>query len=223
MAEHQDVNQSGFTVVELVVSIVVIGLLITPIFYVSFSTYLDAGRQKLTADAQSSLRIAMRNMSEDVKLAASVIASSTLADSNAPAGGWKTSQSPYRIVLQLPALNSSGGIIYQSSGQPYYNEAVYYIEGDVLYRRDIMNSSAVGNAMVTSCPTASATTGCPADSALIKNISSSSFTMRDNTNVLTTDSTQAASIDQLFTTSRMYGQTTITVTEKLTTTFRNRI
>jgi prepilin-type N-terminal cleavage/methylation domain-containing protein len=188
-------NQSGFTLTELVISISLIGIISVSILSISTNYFAIMTRNNtlitMTVNAQNLLRSTV----EQLRYGAGVRQTNTITDPNAPSGGWNTSNSAFVIVIAVPATNSSRDyIIDPDTGEPYNNELVYFKQGSTLYRRSLAHPNATGNTLKTSCPAASASPTCPADTELIENLNNMVFTLYDQDNVVTNDPLQARSV-----------------------------
>ncbi len=185
----------GFTIPEMAVSITVLGILLAGALGVStyFFTFITRNNAliEMTVESQNLLRETV----EEIRYGAGVRQSATIADPNAPAGGWNTSNDDFVIVIAAPALDGSGEYIIDSStGSPYNNELVYFKSGTTLYRRNLAHPSAAGNRLLTSCPAALATASCPADRALVENLNTMVFTLYDQDDSPTSDPLVARSV-----------------------------
>lgn len=195
MSANKKLTSTGFTIIELTLSIVILGILLISLLAV-FTNYLVLITRNnvlidMTADSQNLLRSTV----EQLRYGAGVRQSNTISDANGPGGGWNTSNTSFVIIIAVPAQNSSKNYIIDSlTGEPYANELVYYKQGADLYRRTLANPSATGNTLKTSCPAAVATSSCPADIKLTSNIKTMSFTLYDQDNALTTNPLLARSI-----------------------------
>ncbi|MEX0881357.1 MAG: hypothetical protein WEC17_02230 [Candidatus Saccharimonadales bacterium] len=185
----------GYTVPELTISIVILGILIVSLF--SFSTYYFTNVTRynsfveMSADAQNLLRATV----EQLRYGAGVRQSNTVSDPNAPVGGWNTSNASFVIIIAVPAIDSDRNYIIDSAtGSPYNNELVYFKDGTTLYRRTLAHPDAVGNTLKTSCPEALSSPSCPADNKLVENLDSMVFTLYDQDDATTTDPLLARSV-----------------------------
>lgn len=215
-------SSNGFTIPELTVSIVILGIIITGLF-TSTAIYFDLmtknnARIDMTNDSQNLLRTTM----ETLRYGDGIKQSNTISDPNAPSGGWNTGNSNFVIVLAVPAIDSSSNFIIDSStGNPYMNELVYYKNGSSLMRRTLANPSATGITLKTSCPANLATASCPADRDLADYFSNMVFTLYDQSGTTITDPTTARSIKIDLTMSRTILGTNITVSNSIRSTLRN--
>lgn len=156
-------------------------------FMAVFTSYLVSIERtnlsiQMTSDSQNLLRV----MVEELRYGAGVRQNNTLSDPNEPAGGWNTGNTNFVIITAVPAQDSSRQyIIDPLTGDPYFNENVYFKQANDLYKRVIANPAAVGNSAQTSCPAAIANTpACsgPADSRIAENIDTMTFTLYDQNN-----------------------------------------
>lgn len=180
---------------ELVMSVSLIGIisisLLSAITY--YFTYVTRNNAfiDMTTDSQNFLR----STAEELRYGAGVRQINSIADPNAPAGGWNTSNANFVIVIAMPATDSADNyIIDTATGDPYSNEYVYYRQGSTLYRRKLAHPAATGNTVKTTCPPASATPSCPADAALLLYIDSITFNLFDQDNGSTTNPLLARSV-----------------------------
>jgi prepilin-type N-terminal cleavage/methylation domain-containing protein len=169
--------KAGFTLVELLVSLAVIGILgVTFVTYLSTS-YFGSLQQQDRLQLGSTLQAANRTMSDELSLSSGILTTGTLTDTYAPVGGWVTSSST--LVTTSPALDNVGNIIYTATNVPYTNEIVYFVTSNTLYRRVIKNPAVTGNAALTTCPQIVANSSCPADGLVTSNVHSLTFTLLD--------------------------------------------
>ena len=188
-------NQSGFTLPELVMSISLIGIisisLLSAITY--YFTYVT--RNNAMVDMTNDSQNFLRSTAEELRYGAGVRQSNSITDANAPGGGWNTSNTNFVIVIAMPATDTSDSyIIDTATGDPYNNEYVYYKQGTSLYRRKLAHPSATGNSTKTTCPPASATSTCPADTALLPYVDDVTFNLFDQDNNSTADPLLARSV-----------------------------
>ena len=71
------------------------------------------------------------------------------------------------IYFESPSLDSSKNFI-MNGAQPYYDEFILYLDGTnkELLLRSLANPNAPGDTLQTTCPPASATSSCPADTVI---------------------------------------------------------
>lgn len=188
-------NQDGFTVVELLISISVIGILMVSVLVVTLNYYVLITRTNIRVDLTNDSQNLLRSTVEAIRYGAGVRQTNVIADPNGPGGGWNTNNNSFVIIIAVPAVDTNDDyIINPSTGKPYKNELVYYKSGTLLYRRTLKNTSAPNNVAVTTCPPGSATPSCPADTKLLEYLDSMVFTLYDQDDALTTNTDMARSI-----------------------------
>lgn len=185
----------GFTVVELTISITVLGLIAVGMLW-AFANYLsiitrNAVLASMTSDSQNLLRGTV----EELRYGAGVRQTNAITDANGPTGGWNTSNSNFVIIIAIPAVDVNNEYIIDSStGEPYNNEYVYFKDDTTLYKRVLANPSAVGNSATTTCPAGTGSPSCPIDRELLNTIDDMVFTLYDQDNTATTDPLLARSV-----------------------------
>lgn len=187
-------NNTGFTIVELLISIAIIGIIAVSLLAIITNYLVLITRNNIlvdmTVDSQSLLRVTV----EELRYGAGVRQTNAITDPNTPSG-WNTSNTNFVIIIAVPALDSARNyIIDTTTGSPYNNELVYFKQGSVLYKRTLAHPSASGNILQTSCPAASASPSCPADRVLNEATKNMVFTLYDQDDVITTDALLARSI-----------------------------
>ncbi len=215
--------QSGFTLVELIISISLLGIISVSLFAIITNYLVLVTRNQTIIDMTTSSQNMLRAVVEELRYGAGVRQTNTITDAHAPSGGWNTSNSAFIIVIAVPAEDTSHNyIIDPSTGSPYNNELVYFKQGTTLYRRTLANPSASGNSIKTTCPSASASSSCPADAQLLDNLNNMVFTLYDQDNNTTTDPLQARSVKIDLS---MYKDTfgdPVTLTNSIRVTLRNQ-
>lgn len=216
-------KESGFTIVELLLATAIAAILVTALMTISLTYYSSSLNSNITAQLGIDSHYVLRNIVEDIRLADSIGSTNVLTDSNQPSGGWVTSDTNNILVITTPATTVNRDVIYDSStGYPYRNELIYFVSGTNLYKRTLKNSAATGNTAKTSCPPASATSNCPADKTYTSYINNLTFTFYDDNNAVTTTPSAARSVKVGVTMSRKSFGKTITFTNSIQATLRNR-
>lgn len=213
---------SGFTIPELVVSMVITGIIMVSLL--SIVTYFfgiitrNSFMVEMSVDSQNLLRSTV----EELRYGAGVRQSNVIFDANSPVGGWNTSNTSFIIIIAVPAVNSTNDyIIDPLTGDPYNNELVYFKTGTTLYKRTLAHTSATGNRLITSCPAALATPSCPADKKLIDNVDDMIFTLYDQDNALTIDPLLARSVKINLLLKRLTFGNPLTLDNSIRVTLRN--
>ncbi len=200
-------KQSGFTIVELAVSITVISMIAVGVMW-ALTNYLQIiTRSGVMADMTSDSQNVLRATVEELRYGAGVRQNNTITDPNGPPSGWNTSNDDFVIIIAVPAVDSDREyIIDPDTGHPYNNELVYFKVDTFLYKRVLAHPSATGNSLVTTCPPDEASASCPADNLLIDTINDMVFTLYDQDDSVTTDPLMARSVNiHLFMEKRTFG------------------
>lgn len=217
-----DNTNRGYTVVELVIAMVLVGIVTVGIFP-AFVNYLrlitrNGTSVDMTVDSQNLLRSTV----EELRYGAGVRQTNSITDAHAPSGGWNTSNSSFVIIVAMPAVDSDREyIIDPLTGSPYNNEFVYFKQGNILYKRILANPSATGNSLKTTCPASSASASCPADRKLIETINDMVFTLYDQDDATTTDPLLARSVKITLSLSKQTFGNPITLSYDIRVTLRN--
>jgi hypothetical protein len=187
-------NDSGFTVAEMLTTTIVTAFFVTIILFFMFNywrygslleanldtfvTRLDAGDYLRENLGNSSGTIIQNSIADNHTLVPDPAISSNLywkplhaIPGNTSMGSGNT----YKPLLYYKrySVNTSGSLIMNGT-QPYEDEYVLYMDGTTkkLFVRSLANPNASGNRLKTSCPPAQATTNCPADKAIVQDLAS---------------------------------------------------
>lgn len=161
----------GFTVVELAVTIVVMGVLIAVVFGFMTSNLVqysnDTNRANLLNSAQTGFEI----MTNDIRLSANADAANSLSDANAPSGPYSWTSDSDTLVLATAAEDGNKNIIFADPANyiSLKNNVVYFLQNGTLYRR-VISAGGTGNSAKTTCPANQASSSCPADKAILSNV-----------------------------------------------------
>lgn len=215
-------NKAGFTIVEVIMAVTVAGIMAGVLLSVTFRYYVNAAQSQVSADLALESQTLLSQIVEDLRLAVGVGATNQLPDSNAPSGGWATSDANNVLIIRSPAVTQNRDIIYDAAtGSPYENEFVFFLENNVMYKRIIKNINASGNAATGTCPAALATSTCPDDRIFSENVTNISFTFYDTNDAVTTDPKLSRSVKiTLDMSKKSYGKT-ITLSNTTQVTQRN--
>ena len=191
-------DQTGFTLVELTLV-----MIITAILALTMANFIETWLQQASlSESRTALLLnaenALDNINTDIKLSGSVDQNNRWADSNGPGNnqfGW-TSGSQV-LVLAKAAVDTHNNIIFSDPAKyiSQKDNEIYYLSGTTLYRRTLASNSS-GDAAVTTCPPASATSSCPADLTIASGVTSLTFTYYDqNGTSVTPDNARSVEID----------------------------
>lgn len=217
-------DSRGLTIVELLVVITVTTILIivvTAFMMINLQeSTLATARGNMLRETQQSLDLA----ANDIRLSANADSANRWADVNSPNGGanqfsWQSNAST--LVLAAAAEKSDGTVIF-ADAKNYItekNNIVYFVKNGTLYKRTIA-SPVTGNSAKTSCPISLASAACPADKALLQNVSAFTVLYKDgqNNSVAATD---ARSIELNVTTNKKIYSKNLSVNYKTRMVFRN--
>lgn len=177
-------SQSGFTIVELLVVMVVFGLVVGTLSQL-FSTNLSIiNENDVRANLENNARIAARRVQEDIELAAQALSTNEVPDAYKP-GGW-TAQTTHPAVLIIEEIaidTNSDLMIDPGTFLAIKNNVVYYISGTTLYRRVLANSTSLPgqtNSETSTCPPTQS--GCEHDKKILENVKSFTLEHYDSGN-----------------------------------------
>lgn len=217
------INQAGFTLVEMTVSITVFAVIGVAFLGITANYFVVITRNNELAEMTINSQNLLRTTVENIRFGDGVRQTNQINDPNAPSGGWNTNNSSFVIIIAVPAVNSSHAyIIDPNTGSPYMNELVYYKNGTDLLERKLANPNANGNTVTTTCPASLASAGCPADTELASYVSSMTFTLYDQDGQQTNDPTIARSIRINLRMQRNAPSNPLTLDTSTRVTLRNR-
>lgn len=226
-------NESGFTLIELIISTVMIGLIVTIFANFIANSLNNYTRDQTKTELQANTKGAVESVAKDIRQATLVEASNGNPDTNSPSSpsnnyGWTSSVGSSNqnatLVLAIPARDASGNLLYQDGlhTQLYTDDVAYYIDATskILYRRIIKNPNAAGDAAVTTCPPGYATGTCPADANVVANVANLITTYFDGTNSMIASPASAQSIQITLNQTRTVGHHTYSSTYTTQATLR---
>ena len=221
-ADFRAPRQSGFTLVELLIVMIVVGILSLTLanFVVTWLQASSASQERtsLLTDAEN----ALDKVNTDIRLSGSVDDTNRWADPYSPSGSYGWQSGTQTLVLAKIATDSSNNVIF--SDQANYitqkDDEVYYLSGTTLYRRTLASDSS-NDAAITTCPAADATSTCPADTVVATGVSSWSVTYYDLNNNVVTPS-DARSVQISITLSAQVNSKTVSTSYTSRMVFRNK-
>ncbi len=181
MSVHRQAS-AGFTLVELVVTITISIIMSAVIMGFMASSMRASAIATAKADLLREAQQGLDGAADDIRLSSNADINNRWPDSNGPTPGdlysWTSGGST--LVLSTPAQDSSHNIIFADASHyiTEKNNTIYFVSGGTLYRR-ILASTVSGNAAKTTCPAILATSACPADRAVLHNVSAFSVSYRD--------------------------------------------
>ncbi len=214
-------GQSGFTLVELLVVMIIMGIL--SLSLANFiATWLQASnlaqnRSTLLYTAEN----ALDTMTQDIQLSGDADLNNRYPDPYAPGGLYGWTSGPQVLVLAKVAVDKYNNVIYSDSAKyiSLKDNEIYFLSGSTLYRRTLSSGNA-SDVAVTTCPAADATPSCPPDTVIANNVSNLNFSYYDaNENIVAPD--DARSIQAAITVFQKSGVKTITASYTTRMVFRN--
>ena len=194
MIRYAKLDDSGFTIVELISVMAASALFAGLILAFALNYWRYAALMEADLDTLVTRLNAGDYLRESIGTSSGMIIQNGLPDTNTLKADttivsglyWeKIHAQPKNIPIGAPGVispvvyyrrlsaNSSKTIIMNGT-QPYEDEYILYLNGTTkqLMSRAIANPSATGNALKTSCPPSLATTLCPADKVIAKDVAS---------------------------------------------------
>jgi prepilin-type N-terminal cleavage/methylation domain-containing protein len=187
-------DQNGFTLVEVVVAVSLIGIILGLISSFAITTMGQTGVEAMRASLQGESQIAMDRAINDMRLSAGADENNRWNDPSNPNGGLSWESNASTLVLATAAADTGNNIIFADPAKyiSEKNNIIYFVSGNRLYKRTLA-SSVANNAAKTTCPANLATAECPADRELLQNVSSFSvkYYNGDNQEVTPADARSA--------------------------------
>lgn len=205
-------KQAGFTLVELLVMAPVVMVTIVLLMSYLFNQYGQLTQQGALINLQVEAQNIVFSIQDDILLANSFNTelNDGLVDNHDPSSGWSNATTPPTLIVSTPALtanhrdpnrqpvytNTEGcdaSVIQENA--PLYNNVIYFASGANLYKRIVTAPSTMATCGTSfqkqSCPSASATSSCPADRLLTDKLNTMTLTYYDTNNTVVTDPEQA--------------------------------
>lgn len=179
------INSAGFTVVELSITLVVMGIIMTVVFGFITGSLQQYARDTNRANLLNSAQAGFEVITNDIRLSASADTVNRWPDNNGPSGnqfGWTSDNDT--LVLATATEDSAGNIIFADIANyiSEKNNIIYFLSDGKLYRRALAAPEA-DNSTKTTCPEVSATASCPADKVILSDIVDFSVKYIDEQNV----------------------------------------
>lgn len=223
MSVSRQGRQDGFTLVEVLVVISVTAILMVTYLALVSNYFVVINRTNQLSEMTVESQNLLRSTVENIRFGDGVRQTSSLPDSNAPAGGWNTSNTAFVIIIPVPALTVDREyIINPATGSPYMNELIYYKNGSTLMERKLANPSASGNNFQTTCPKNLASSSCSADIVLATYVNTMVFTLYDQDGATTSTAAAARSVKISLNMQRNAPGNPINLTTAMQVTLRNR-
>ncbi len=197
-------RQRGFTLVELLVVVpgvlIIVAVMVAFLFSLYSNLLTKNGQLELEVNAQSALFAIRDDPFFAIRFAGSNQDDTT--DSHAPGGSWNAIDDNafivYEAAFDANRQSSTRQLSYKkdepnacnspdiSQNQFSVNSLIYFIQNGTLYRRILIPDQSL-NCLTTyrlqSCPSASATPSCPADTIVAENVKSFAINYFDRAGV----------------------------------------
>lgn len=190
MNRLQVVGTRGVTLVELMISIVITGILVSVVIMFTVSNLSGFSATSIKENLLAQAQTGLNTMNDSILLAGAADVNNRIADSNGPGAptnlfGWTGGSQT--LILATAAEDTSGNILFSDASKyiSYKNNVIYYLSGTTIYKRTLA-ASVSGNKAKTTCPASAASASCPADPVILQNVSAFSVTYLDKTNASVT-------------------------------------
>lgn len=165
-------NRRGFTLIEVIVSATVIGILLVTLSGFMASRIAQNAHQNARHDMLQETQLALDILMEDVRHSSNADDENRWPDEHAPDGEYSWESNESTLILARPATDDNNDFIYLDPHVyvPYKDNIIYFVEDQVLYKRVLAadTGSDGDNSATTTCP--DGTTDCPADAELVHNV-----------------------------------------------------
>jgi len=212
----------GYTIVELLIVMAVTSILaaVGGTFIVNnlTSSTVTTARANLLGEAQ----VGVDRITADIRASSNADTNNRWPDANAPGGnqfGWTSTSST--VILAIASQDKNDNILWQDASQyiPYKDNVIYFVQNNILYKRTLA-ATVTNNLAVTSCPSSAATATCPADKAILHNVTNFSVRYLDRTSTDTTP-TNAKAVEISVTLQTTAYHSTVSATYTTRMVFRN--
>lgn len=214
----------GFTLTEVLITLVVTSIVMTVLLALVMNGIVNYGRTEARASLQAEVQTALNIIGTDIRLSGSVDQNNRWPDENAPDApadlfSWESNNQ--QVILATAAEDSDNNVLFADPAQyiSHKNNTIYFVRDGVLYKR-VLASDVTDNSALTSCPQDKANDDCPADQAMLQDVTGFSvryFDSEDNE----VPAANARSVEvNLQSTVQKYGHD-ITVGHLTRTVFRN--
>lgn len=212
----------GFTITEMLAAVGVAAVMVAVLFTVTFGYYVASVKAEVMTQMALESQSLLAQLTEDIRLADAIVDSNTISDPNNP-GGWTTNDPSNIIIVQSPAVDGDKNIIYDSStGYPFSNEFIYFLDTNSMYKRVLKNTIAPDNVAVSTCPESVASPTCPEDRLFSSKVSNLTFTFYDINDTQTANANEARSVTFVVNMEKkVYGET-LTLNNSTRITLRNQ-
>lgn len=217
-------QSSGMTLVELLITVTLVAIVSLTLANFTANwlkqSAVTQARTDLLTNAQSGLDL----IGNDIRLSGAADQNNRWPDDNAPGApgnklSWQSNSNT--LVLASVAMDSHQNVIFSDSSQyvSEKNNQIYFVNNKTLYRRTLA-SIVAGNSAVTTCPSTTVTSTCPADKIVATNVDSFSVQYYDADGSQVTPPNARSIGLSISMSSKQYGQTT-NISDSTRMVFRN--
>lgn len=162
-------NNKGFTLVETVVAITVVGVVLGVVSIFSISSLQQSSVETARANLLGESQIAMDRIISDVRLSAGADLNNRWPDDNNSGGDFAWQSNNNTLVLATAVVDNNNEIVFADPAQyiSEKNNVIYFVHDGILYKR-ILAAPTIDNSSETTCPTGTA--DCPTDRPMLHNV-----------------------------------------------------
>lgn len=171
MIKSRQLVANGFTLIEVLITLTVVGLLLGVVANFSINALSQSSVESARADSLGQSHIAMDRIINDIRLSAGAEENNRWSDANNVSGELAWQSDAGTLVLATAAVDSANNVIFADPSRYISdkNNIIYFVRDGVLYKR-VLASPVAGNSAQTTCPANLASPTCPADRALLNNV-----------------------------------------------------
>lgn len=173
-------KESGFTLVELVTSITLIGILTGLVVAFGVNGLANYNYSYNRSVLLDQAHLGLNSVNETILQSATADNNNRVQDTNGPGApsnlfGWQSDADT--LILATAAEDNGDNILFEDEAQyiSYKDNVIYYLDGNALKRR-VLAADVPNNSAVTTCPESAASASCPADKTIMDDVDS--FTVR---------------------------------------------
>lgn len=171
MIKRRRLVEGGFTLVEVLITLTVVGLLLGIVANFSINALRQSSVESARAESLGQSHIAMDRIINDIRLSAGAEENNRWSDANNVNGEFAWQSGAGTLVLATAAVDSANNVIFADPSKyiSEKNNIIYFVRDSVLYKR-VLASPVANNSAQTTCPANLASATCPADRALLNNV-----------------------------------------------------
>lgn len=215
--------ERGMTIMELIVSITVIGILTVLMMNFVAGHIADNAIKNAQSDLQLQTQLALDTIDREIRQSANIDGNNRWEDAYPPTSddAYSWSSDADTIILADPVINTSDNVVFEDPQNyiSYKDNVIYYLNDATLYKR-ILAAPVPNNKRQTTCPP-SASSCIHDDPLLAAHIENFSVTYYDANEAEVTPA-NARAVKVSLKVSRKVFKRTLTVEQSVQSVFRNR-